>query len=126
MSAPVTIRGSWGHLTVDRATGVILAYDPGDTGDDEIGYHDILFILPETLAPGLDACLDKYGETDILSIGYVDADGIVTRPMRFDPDVEMWAEPIALLPDANAARRRAIREDQDRRFIDWWNSGSLV
>lgn len=98
----VIIRGSWGDLHVDRATGVILRYDDGDTGPDEIGYHDILFVLPETLATGRDACLDKYGETDILYIGFVCARGLVTMPMGLDP--EGWAVECELLPSPRAVR----------------------
>lgn len=83
------IRGSWGDVTVDRATGHIIAYDDHDKRDwsaDDKGYHDILFFLPETLAPGRDECLDKHGETDILMVGFVDDRGIVTHPMVPGPD----------------------------------------
>lgn len=82
------IRGSWGDLTVFRDTGFIINYDDhGRQGwhVDDKGYSDILYFLPETLAPGRDGCLDRHGETDILMVGFVDDRGIVTMPMTRDP-----------------------------------------
>lgn len=99
-----TIRGSWGDLRVDRATGCILTYTetPG-MGEDELGYHDILYIMPETLAPGRDACLDKHGETDILCVGFVDAAGRVTTPMVIGSD-GLFVDPFGLLPAPETVR----------------------
>lgn len=83
------IRGSWGDVTVDRATGFIIDYNDGGRhgwSPEDRGYSDILFFLPHTLAPGRDACLDKHGETDILCVGFVCERGIVTEPMQRHPD----------------------------------------
>ena len=104
MTTTVTIRGSWGDLRVDRATGCILAYTetPG-MGEDELGYHDILYILPETLVPGRDACLDRHAETDILCVGFVDAAGHVTMPMVIGLD-DLFADPFGLLPAPETVR----------------------
>jgi hypothetical protein len=91
------IRGSWGDLIVDRATGVILEYRDGvDMAADEVGYRDILFVLPETLAAGRDDCLDRHGETDILYIGFVDDAGRVTMPMIYDDPEGMLIDPLLL------------------------------
>lgn len=87
--AHVIIRGSWGDITVERETGAIHAYDDhGKQGwcTTDVGYHDIERFDPDTLTPGLDACLDKYGETDILNVGYFSNNGAITGP---EPD---WRE----------------------------------
>jgi hypothetical protein len=87
MTSTVIIRGSWGHLKVDRATGFIIEYDPEYTlTEDEPGYSDIAFVMPETLAPGRDWCLDKHGETDILCVSYVTTGGVVVPFMSQVPD----------------------------------------
>jgi len=97
VNARAIIRGSWGDITVDRATGVILALDDGGVPADEVGYRDILYFLPETLAAGRDACLDKHGETDILFTGFVDNAGRVTLPMVMCDVEGMAVDPLLLV-----------------------------
>lgn len=98
-SETIILRGSYGDLHVDRQTGSVLSYeDHGQLEPGELGYSDILFILPETLKPGRCACLDEHGETDILTAGFVDASGRMTNPLPWSDEDEMWIEPVALLP----------------------------
>jgi hypothetical protein len=92
----VILRGSYGDITVHRATGAILDYGHHDPSEPE--YQDILFILPETLKPGRDSCLDEHGETDILNVGFVDDRGRVTDAMPWSAEEEGWFEPAGLLP----------------------------
>lgn len=103
----IILRGSYGDLTVNRSTGSILGYDnpsrPAGDAADGGSYSDILYILPETLAPGRDSCLDTHGETDILSVGFVCSRGLVTMPNAWDQDREMWGDAIGALPQLDCA-----------------------
>lgn len=96
----IRVVGSWGELIVHRQTGYIVRYDDHgrymwDACDN--GYHDILWVIPETLAPGRCACLDEHGCVDILDIGFVDLAGRVTMPMLWAVGMDERVDPAGLL-----------------------------
>lgn len=94
----VIIRGSWGDLTVHKATGYIVDYDPCSTAnpaDPMAGYFHIVMVDPSTL---IDDCVALHGECDILSVGYWDSQGRYEFPMRWEKRGFKWKPE---LPDSD-------------------------
>ena len=75
----ILIEGSWGELTVDAMTGIVLFYDPqgADLDDDNMGYIKIYRI---NLQEYRGYWHEEPKDGDILDYGYWTFDGIYEPP----------------------------------------------
>lgn len=101
MSNIVLIRGSYGTLTVHRATGAVVGYDhegnlEPDSGPKD-GYRDIAFVHPGHLS---------LGEADILDVGFWTVDGVYIERLAWDPEQELWENFAGTLPDLTQGPRQ--------------------
>ncbi|HUD89959.1 hypothetical protein [Sphingobium sp.] len=88
-SRTIIIRGSYGNLTVERATGNVVLYDPARCSingvihvDDD--YKDIVRFDPATL-PDVSEC-------DILGTGFWDDKGRYEPAMVWSAEAERWVD----------------------------------
>ncbi len=88
-SRTIIIRGSYGNLTVERATGNVVLYDPARCSingvihvDDD--YKDIVRFDPKTL-PAVSEC-------DILGTGFWDNKGNYEPAMVWSAKAERWVD----------------------------------